>query len=85
MTVIQVQHETRDKEEEAKGAGDQDRKRARIEAQPEKIIIGGVIRDMVLEEEINWSRRREEILARLEAEELERERRIEKAQKMSRA
>ena len=45
-------------------------------------FLGGEIRDAELEEEIDWERRRQEILERLRKEESERLERIEKAKKL---
>ena len=42
-------------------------------------MLEGVIKDMVVDEPIDWSRRRKEILERLEKEEGERKERIERA------
>ena len=45
-------------------------------------MLEGVIKDMVVDEPIDWSRRRKEILERLEKEEGERKERIERAKKL---
>ena len=48
-------------------------------------ILGGEIKGMIIEEKIDWQARRQEILKRLEEEEEERSRRLEKAQRLNRS
>ena len=86
-TVIQLPTETRipDKEDDEVEEGKLERKRQRKEEGGPRKFLGGVMRDMELAEEVDWEKRRQEILARLEKEEVERTRKIEKAEKLQRS
>ena len=74
------------REEEEKKAENITSKRIRrdsseVETEPRK-ILGNVEKNMILEEKIDWEKRREEILTNMRREEEDREKRIRKARNL---
>ena len=59
-----------------------ERKRQKKEEPQPRKFLGGVLRDMELAKEVDWQKHRQEILDRLENEEIARHRKMEKAKKL---
>ena len=79
--VVQMKKMIREKEEtEDAGKG---AKKIRKETPAPVKFLGGEWKDMELEEEVDWKKRREEIIRRLEQEEEMRLQKIEKAKRLS--
>ena len=79
--VVQMKKMIREKEEtEDAGKG---AKKIRKETPAPVKFLGGEWKDMELEEEVDWQKRREEIIRRLEQEEEIRIQKIEKAKRLS--
>ena len=74
-----VQKEKLEREPEMRNVEEKAYKRRRIVQQESRKFLGGELREMELEEEVDWKKRREEILERLNNEEKERLERIEMA------
>ena len=87
-TVIQPMAMTRDSkrvEEEVEKVAEVVKKKPRKEEVPPGRFLGGILKDMELVVEVDWQKRRQEILERMEQEERTRIQRMERAKKLQKS
>ena len=77
QTVKHGKEKLKEREEVKVETGEKDHKRHK--KNPQVRFLGGIIKDMVIEKEIDWQARRKEILENMKREEEERTAKIEKS------